>query len=267
MGGGLLTSICDGVARMTIDRPDSRNAISGEILQAMLAFVVEVERSAAVKVLLVTGAGEHFAAGGDVKSFAGALEMSPEELRADFERRSREAAPLWLALARMPQPVVCPVRGYAAGAALSFIAGADYTIASDTAKFLLAHVGLGLVADAATTYHLPRVIGVRRAKELAFFGDRLDAQTALAWGLVNKVVPDAELERETEAVLTRFNKAPAVSISQAKHLMNGSLGNSLEAQLALETAAVGECGASADIREGVKAFVEKRRPVFGQVAP
>jgi len=260
----LLTEINNGIARITINRPDQNNAISGEMLQDMLAFVLGVETRSDVRALLITGAGPHFAAGGDVKSFASVLDMPAEDLRADFERRSLDAAPLWLALARLPQPVVCAVRGFSAGAALSFVAGADYAIASDTAKFLLAHVGIGLVADAGTTYLLPRVIGIRKTKELAFFGNRIDAQEALSIGLVNKVVPDAELEAETETILKRLAAAPAVSIANAKQLINASLENSFEQQLALETKAVGNCGASLDIKEGVRAFIEKRRPVFGK---
>jgi 2-(1,2-epoxy-1,2-dihydrophenyl)acetyl-CoA isomerase len=264
MSEGLITDIQDGIARMTINRPESRNALSGDMLQDMLQFVLTLEQDKSVRVLLVTGAGAHFAAGGDVKSFAAALDGTPEDLRADFSRRSDDAAPLWLALERMPQPVVCAVRGFSAGAALSFVAGADYTIASDNAQFLLAHVGIGLVADAATTYHLPRAIGVRKAKELAYFGDRINAQHALEIGLVNKIVPDAELEAATETILRRFAASPAASIACAKRMMNASLGNTMEQQLDMERASVGECGATADLKEGVRAFMEKRKPIFGK---
>ncbi len=264
MSADLLTEVNDGIARMTINRPDQHNAMSGKMLQEMLEFVLHVETLPQVRALLITGTGPHFAAGGDVKSFASVIGSSPEILREDFERRSEAAAPLWLALERLPQPVVCAVRGFSAGAALSFVAGADYSIASENSKFLLAHVGIGLVADAGTTYHLPRVIGIRKAKELAFFGDRIDAQQALQIGLVNKVVPDAALESETETILKRLAAAPAVSIANAKRLLNASLNNSFDEQLALETAAVGNCGASADLKEGVLAFIEKRRPEFGK---
>jgi len=264
MTQALLTSIENGVARIVINRPETRNAISGEMLQDMLQFVRSFEHDPMVKVLLITGAGPHFAAGGDIKSFADALTQSPEGLRADFERRSEEAAPLWLALERIPQPVVVAARGFSAGAALSFIAGADYSLASDNAQFLLAHVGIGLVADAGTTYHLPRAIGVRKAKELAFFGDRIDAQTALQIGLVNRVVADAELEAETEKWVSRLAAAPATSIACAKRMMNASLGNDMRAQLDMERVSVGDCGATADLQEGVAAFMEKRKPVFGK---
>lgn len=259
---GLLAEVEGPIARLTLNRPEVRNALSGEIIGAMIGFARRVETDPSIRVLLITGAGDHFMAGGDVKSMTAALSLSKPELSADFEQKSIDAAPLWLTLERMPQPVVCKVRGFAAGAALSFVAGADYTIASDTAQFLLAHVGIGLVADAATTYHLPRAIGLRKAKELAFFGDRIDAQQAEALGLVNKVVADAELDSATEALLARFVAAPAVSIGHAKRLMNASLGNTIGDQIGLEGLAVGLCGASDDFREGVTAFVEKRKPVF-----
>jgi 2-(1,2-epoxy-1,2-dihydrophenyl)acetyl-CoA isomerase len=262
MSSGLNTDIRDGIARMTIDRPEARNAMSADIIQEMIGFVREIEGDASVRVLLISGTGDHFMAGGDVKGMTDILNEPKAAIGADFERRSADAAPLWLALERMPQPVVCKVRGFAAGAALSFVAGSDITVCSDTAQFLLAHVGLGLVADAGTSYHLPRAVGVRKAKEMAFFGDKIGAQEALAIGLVNRVVPDAELDEAVEKLLQRIAAAPAVSLRWAKALMNASLSNDFAGQLAMEGRGVNACGASDDFAEGVTAFVEKRRPAF-----
>jgi 2-(1,2-epoxy-1,2-dihydrophenyl)acetyl-CoA isomerase len=259
----LLMRVEGAVARITINRPDARNALTGDMIKAMLAFVRQVEGDSSVHVVLVDGSGEHFMAGGDVKGMTDILASGPDEIRSNFKQRSVDAAPLWITLDRMPQPVVCKVRGFAAGAALSLVAGADFALVADNAQFLLAHVGIGLVADAATSYHLPRAVGVRKAKELAFFGGRIDAQEALAIGLVTGVFPDAELDAATEALVQRLAAAPAVSIAQAKRLMNASLGNSIVEQLAIEGQAVGACGASPDFREGVTAFVEKRKPRFG----
>jgi len=190
------------------------------------------------------------------------IDQPVEQLRANFEQRSLDAAPLWVILERMAKPVVCSVRGFCAGAALSFVAGSDLTIASDSAKFLLAHVGLGLSPDAATTYHLPRAVGIKVAKQLAFFGDRFDAQEALRIGLVNWVVPDAELDAKTEEILKRLAVAPSVSIAQSKRLMNRALGNTISEQLTDEGIGVANCAASDDLKEGVRAFVEKRKPQF-----
>jgi 2-(1,2-epoxy-1,2-dihydrophenyl)acetyl-CoA isomerase len=201
-------------------------------------------------------------AGGDIKGFDDVMDQPPLQRSANFQRRSDDAAPLWLTLEQMPKPVVVAVRGFAAGAAISLVAGADLVIASETAAFVLAHVGIGLVPDAASTYHLPRVIGVRRAKQMAFFGDRIGAAEALSIGLVNWVVPDAELEQRAEQVLSRLTAAPRVSIAQAKQLMNRSLRSTLEEQIAAESAAVAACGATGDMVEGVSAFLQKRKPVF-----
>ena len=262
MSQDLICSVTDGIARMTINRPAARNAMTGPVIQGMLEFCRRIENDSVVRCLLITGAGEHFMAGGDVKGFLEVIDQPGEQLRPNFEQRSWDAAPLWVTLERMPQPVVCSVRGFCAGAALSFVAGSDITISSDNAKFLLAHVGLGLSPDAATTYHLPRAVGVKVAKQLAFFGDRIDAQEALRIGLVNWVVPDAELNAKTEEILKRLASAPSISIAQSKRLMNQALGNTISEQLAAESIGVGNCAASEDLKEGVHAFVDKRKPQF-----
>jgi len=262
MSQDLICSVAEGIARMTFNRPDARNAMTGPMIQEMLAFCRGIENDPNVRCLSITGAGEHFMAGGDVKGFMPVIDQPAELLRSNFEQRSFDAAPLWVILERMPKAVVCSVRGFSAGAALSFVAGSDLTIASDNAKFLLAHVGLGLCPDAATTYHLPRTVGVKVAKQLAFFGDRFDAQEALRIGLVNWVVPDAELDAKTEEILQRLALAPSISIAQSKRLMNQALGNTISEQLTEEGIGVGNCAVSEDLKEGVRAFVEKRKPQF-----
>lgn len=262
MTEGLRIEVADHVARLTVDRPEVRNALSAEIVQAMADFLERIEQDPEVRVVLITGGGDHFMAGGDVKNFSQVIEAPVAEVQASFRQRSVAAARLWLTLDRIPQPVVCMVRGSAAGAALSFVAGADLTICADNAVFVLAHVGIGLVADAATSYHLPRAIGLRKAKEMALLGEKMDAQQALAAGLVNRVVPLAELEAETEKLVCKLARGPAVSLAQSKRIMNASLANDMAAQIDLETDALGICGGSEDLREGVRAFVEKRRPDF-----
>jgi 2-(1,2-epoxy-1,2-dihydrophenyl)acetyl-CoA isomerase len=262
MSQDLICSVAEGIARMTFNRPEARNAMTGPMIQEMLAFCRRIENDPNVRCLSISGAGEHFMAGGDVKGFMPMIDQPAELKRSNFEQRSFDAAPLWVILERMPKAVVCSVRGFSAGAALSLVAGSDLTIASDNAKFLLAHVGLGLCPDAATTYHLPRTVGVKVAKQLAFFGDRFDAQEALRIGLVNWVVPDAELDARTEEILERLALAPSISIAQSKRLMNQALGNTISEQLTEEGLGVGNCAVSDDLKEGVRAFVEKRKPQF-----
>lgn len=253
----------DGIARMVIDRPEARNALNADMIRRMTAFCYELENDPAVRCVLITGIGEHFMSGGDVKNFGKILGQDADALRLHLQQRAMDAAPLFEALDRLPQPVVCAVRGYAAGVALSFVAGADLAIASDSARFLLAHVGLGLTPDGACTWHLPRAVGVKLAKQMAFFGDRFDAAEALRMGLVNWVVADAEFEAETERVLVRLVAGPAESIRQSKRLMNRALTVSLADQLSQEALALGQCGLSSDFPEGVRAFLEKRKPDFG----
>jgi len=262
MTADVIMTVDGGVARIAFNRPEARNAVTGQMVQDMAAFCQGIENDPDVRCLLISGAGAHFMAGGDVKSFQGMLEASPEDRARDFEQRSIDAAPLFLALARMPQPVVCSVRGFAAGVALSFVAGADLAIASDNAQFLLAHVGLGLVADGACTWHLPRAIGARRAKQMAFLGDRVGAAEALQMGLVNWVVPDAELEAKTEEIVARLARGPKRAIAEAKRLIDGSASRSCTDQIAEEGRALARCAATGDIVEGVSAFIEKRKAVF-----
>jgi 2-(1,2-epoxy-1,2-dihydrophenyl)acetyl-CoA isomerase len=262
MTEGILLTIENGIARMTFNRPEARNAMSSAIIQAMISFSRELEYNKDVRAILIDGKGDNFMAGGDVKGMTDILNESEDARRANFEQRAVDAAPLFLTLERLPQPVVVSARGFSAGVALSFIAGADLTIVSDNAQFLLAHVGIGLCPDGGCTWHLPRAVGLKKAKELAFFGDRFDAQEALRIGLVNRVVPDAELDAETDKLLRRLARAPSVSIAQSKHLMNRAASVSLADQLLAEGQSLGLCGQSHDVKEGVSAFVEKRKPDF-----
>ena len=262
MTEGILFGIEDGIARMTFNRPEARNAMNAAIIQAMIKFAREIETNRDVRAVLINGKGDNFMAGGDVKGMTEVLSESEDVRRANFEQRAVEAGPLFQTLERMPQPVVVSARGFSAGVALSFIAGADLTIVSDNAQFLLAHVGIGLCPDGGCTWHLPRAVGVKKAKELAFFGDRIDAQEALRIGLVTRVVPDAELDAETDKVLRRLARSPSVSIAQSKHLMNRASSVSLTDQLLEEGRSLGLCGQSYDVREGVNAFIEKRKPDF-----
>ena len=164
----------------------------------------------------------------------------------------------------MPQPVVARVRGAVAGAAVGFVAASDFAICSDTAIFIVAHVHIGASPDGSTSYYLPRMVGVRKAKELAILGAKLTAPDALALGLVNRVVPDAELERAAEEVVTAIVATPATSVRRIKTLMDRSLDNSLERQLQLEAESFAECAATDDFVEGVSAFAEKRKARFNR---
>ena len=258
----LLTSIEAGIARVTFNRPEVRNAISAELLEALLAFFLAVEHDSSVRCIVLAGAGKHFMAGGDVKNFTLAATQSPSERRLAFEARVHKGGLIFSVMERLPQPIIASVNGFAAGAGLGFVLASDLAIAGESAGFVLAHVNIGASPDASTSYHLPRSIGIKRAKAMALLGEPVDARTALAHGLVNWVVADEALGAETDKIALRLASGPAVALAQAKSLLNRSLGNNLGDQLAAEAHAMGQSAASEDFVEGPRAFLEKRKPRF-----
>ena len=210
----------------------------------------------------MTRAGDHFMAGGDVAGFSQALDATPDERRCDFEQRARIAMPLFAVMERLPQPIIAKVRGACAGASVGWVAAADFVLVSETALFIVAHIHLGTSPDGAVTWHLPRSIGLRKAKEMALLGDRLNAQQAVEVGLANRVVVDAELDAETEKLALRLAAGPSVAIARTKRLLNESSGRSLAQQMDLETESFGACATTDDFAEGIRAFNEKRKAVF-----
>lgn len=255
----------DGYAVMTFNRPQHRNALTTPMAQEMGRLLLEIEKDSSLRCLILRGAGDHFMAGGDVKGFTETLEMSSEERRLNFERRVQDCAPIFHALNRIPQIVLASVRGAVAGAGVSFTAAADLAIASPTAFFLMAQIHLGMSPDGTATYFLPRLVGLKRAKEIALLGDRFDAQQAERWGMLNRVVDnDAELDDVVEAMARRLAKGPATALGKTKQLLNASQQNDFEVQFQAEAVSFGTCAATDDFAEGVRAFFDKRKPEFGK---
>ncbi len=263
MSDELLTEVRDGVARMTFNRPHERNALGPTTIEEMMAFVREVEARPEVRVILLSGTGEHFMAGGNVKSFAKIVQdSSPDERRRMFEERIHKMHIMFYTMARMPQPIIAAVRGGCAGVGLSFVLACDMAIASETAFFTMGYIHIGTSPDGSATYHLPRTVGRKKAMELALLGDRFPAADAERYGIVNRVVPDADLEARAEEIAQRLASGPAVAIGNTKRLLNASLQNSIESQLQMEGEMFARCAASADWVEGVTAFAEKRKTRF-----
>jgi 2-(1,2-epoxy-1,2-dihydrophenyl)acetyl-CoA isomerase len=252
----------NGIATLTMNRPESRNALSDEMRSSLADKLHDIEVDDSIRCVVLKGEGDHFMAGGDVKSFGQAMGMSPEEIRKMFVMRIHDLHPIMFAMRRMPKPILASVRGAAAGAGVSFALCCDLVIASDDSFFTLAYCNIGTSPDGSSTYQLPRTLGIKRAMEMTLLGDRIDAATAKDWGLVNWVVPAAELEAKTAELATRLANGPTRAYGNAKKLLYKSIETDFEAQLQAEAEGFADCASGTDFREGVMAFVEKRKANF-----
>lgn len=258
----VITDIESGVARLTFNRPESRNAMRQQTTDEILDFLLSIEHDGGIGAVVIDAVGKHFSAGGDVKGFMANASRPPNERGPEFEKTVHRTNPVLLAIERLPQIVIVSARGYVAGSGVSFVAAADLAIVSETAKFMLSQIKIGAVPDAGASYYLPRQVGVKRAKEIICLGGTFDSSEALRIGLVNRVVPDGSLEEETNKLAASLGSGPTRSLAEAKRLVNRSLDNSLAEQLNLEAQAVGRVTRSADFIEGATAFAEKRKPSY-----
>ena len=250
------------VATVTLNRPAALNALDEAMMEGLEEAFTALEADHSVRAVVLCGAGEHFMAGGDIKFFHGALGLPPQERRRRFERIVHKVHPTMLAIQRMPQPVIASVRGATAGFGMSLLMACDLALAADDAYFTVAYALIGTSPDGSGTYHLPRLVGMKKAMELALLAERFDAASALQLGLVNRVVPLAELESATIALAERLARGPSRAYANTKRLLNRSLTSTLPAQLQAEAESFADCAASEDFAEGVRAFVEKRKPRF-----
>lgn len=264
MADDLLTAIDGAIARVTFNRPQARNAITADMVSRMGEFVGRVASDPDVRCLILSGQGDHFMAGGDISGFGDALRRPGEERRAEFVTRVRDAAPIFTGLLTMPKPVIASVRGACAGAGVGFAACCDFVLASDTATFLVAHIHIGASPDGATTYVLPRKVGLARAMDMAVLGKAVTAPQALAAGLVNQVHSEEELDTATETLAKALTGLSARAVANTKKLINESLNHTLDEHLEAEAQAFADCAAGEDFVEGVTAFAEKRRPEFNR---
>lgn len=253
----LLVEISDGIGRLTINRPDARNSMPISMYSEFKSALQAFEHDPAVRVVLITGVGKHFSAGGDVKEFASTVDFSDRE-RAAFMSNSIDEANAYLqVLTRIPQPVVVSARGVAVGGGLALIGAADLVIVSETCKMIAGQITIGGVPDACVSYNLVRLLGVRRAKQYAFLGDAIDAQTALSFGLVNWVVPDSDLEERTEAIVARLAKGPRVALGLTKTAMNVAHTATLAEHCAQEPLDIAACVVEEDFSRNIRAMVSK----------
>jgi 2-(1,2-epoxy-1,2-dihydrophenyl)acetyl-CoA isomerase len=263
MSDSVLLSIENTVATLTLNRPAALNALDFSMMDALVQQTLLIAADPSVRCVVLTGAGDHFMAGGDIKAFATTLPTPPAQRKADYEAlvlRLHAAVEL---LNRIPAPVVAKVRGACAGFGLSLMAGCDLAIAADSAYFTTAYRTIGLTPDGGGTYFLPRLLGTRRAMELFLLSPRLTAARAMEIGLVSNVVPMADLDAAVQAVVANITNGPRLALGNAKRLVYQSAEHTLSEQLRAEAASFSSCAATNDFAEGITAFVEKRKPVFG----
>jgi 2-(1,2-epoxy-1,2-dihydrophenyl)acetyl-CoA isomerase len=257
----LLEHVKDGVAVLTLNRPDRLNAMSRQMLDALLEALPRLAEDAAVGAVVLTGAGRGFCAGGDVKAMAEGTEFAAGSLEDKAQAlRSRMEVSRWLH--EMPKPTIAMVRGAAAGAGLSLALACDLRVAGDSARFGTAFARVGYSGDFGGSYFLTQLVGTAKARELYYTAELLDAPQALALGLVNRVVPDARLEEETMALAARIAAGPRVAYRYMKRNMNAAETGTLKDLLDLEAWHHTRTGMTEDHREAAQAFVDKRPPVF-----
>ena len=246
----------EGVATITLNRPEALNAFSKEVVEEILHALEDVKTDEAVRVVVLTGAGEKaFSAGADIKTMVGMTALKARELSFMGEK-------LCVGLENLEKPVIAAINGYALGGGLEVAMSCDLRIASENAKMGQTEINIGLIPGWGGTQRLTRLVGMTKAKEMVFTGRIIDAKTAEQIGIVNMVVPTDKF-RETVSQFAKdlASKAP-VALKVAKALINKGSDIGLESALALEREGFGVVGSSEDLKEGVSAFTEKRKPVF-----
>jgi 2-(1,2-epoxy-1,2-dihydrophenyl)acetyl-CoA isomerase len=255
----IAVEIKDGWRKLVLNRPEKLNAVSPAMLTELLQAIGAAEADHATRALLLTGNGRGFCAGQELGSDVTPGADGPPDLEALANTYHHEVVRR-LRASRLP--VVCAVNGVAAGAGASFALACDIVLAAKSARFVQAFVKIGLVPDSGASFFLTHSVGEARARALAMLGDAVNADTAAAWGMIWKAVEDADLMTESEALTASLAKAPTAALSRMKLLFAAAGTNTLHAQLDLEARLQGEAGRSEDYAEGVRAFQEKRSPVF-----
>lgn len=249
-------NLSGGVARLTLDRPDRLNSFTVQMHEEVADALSRVDEA---RCLVLTGAGRGFCAGQDLNDRAVAPGGAAVDLGESVEQRWN---PLVTRLTSLPFPVIARVNGVAAGAGANIALACDIVIAARSAKFIQSFAAIGLIPDSGGTWALPRLVGQARALGLALTGDPLPAETAAEWGLIWKAVEDDDLDAEVDALAERFASGPTRGLAAIKRMIRESWGRTLEQELERQRDTMRELGFSDDYREGVAAFMEKRKPVF-----
>ena len=255
----VLVSVEAGVQTITLNRPEKLNALNAEMHGLLRAAFERASNETSIRAVVLTGAGRGFCTGQDLAERDVRAGAPPIDLAVSLGSHYN---PLVRRMRALPKPIVCAVNGVAAGAGANLALACDLVLAARSASFVQAFSKLGLVPDCGGTYFLPRLVGSARAMGLALLAEKLDAERAAEWGLIWKVVDDAELAAEARAMAVNLANGPTKGYGLLKRGMYASPGKLLDAQLDLERDLQREAGFSEDYREGVSAFKEKREPHF-----
>lgn len=250
--------VADGVAEITLNRPDVYNALNLAMVRELDDVMHRCDDDARVRAVLLSGSGKAFCAGGDLKSFAAEGEQIGVHVK-DVTTALHDAISR---MARMNAPVVAAVNGVAAGGGMALALAGDVMVAAESARFTMAYTRVGLTPDGSSTYYLPRLVGLRRALDLTLTNRVLSAAEAEAWGIAAYVVPDAELLPKARELARTLAAGATGALGGAKHLLHGGWTESLETQMARESYRVSQAATSAEAHEGISAFIEKREPRF-----
>lgn len=256
----ILFKIDRGIAHITLNRPESMNALNGEMIAELNAAIQECSQNNEIRVVVLSGAGKAFSAGGDIKSMKQALDSGNQA--QFFEGPLQELHQLAAAIRNLPKPVIAAIHGFASGAGCNLALCCDIRLAAQSARFNQAFIKIGLVPDTGGTYLLSRMIGLAKAAELFFTGDFIDAREAERLGMINKAVADDKLQEETRNYAQKLAQAPTRAIGKIKMLLQTSYQLTFDSQSELERATQIEIAESEDFKEGVQAFFEKRPPKF-----
>jgi len=248
--------LVDGVATISLNRPEVYNALNNEITFELQAALKEAKKNKEVRVVILTGEGKAFCSGQDLKA------SSKEPDRSFSDSIHKRYNPIIKAIRNIPKPVICKLNGVAAGAGCSFALACDIIVASENAKLIEVFVNIGLVLDSGSSYFLPRLVGSAKAFELATMGTRVSGKQAEEMGLVNKCVAADELDAAVKMYTDYYSKAPTKAIGLMKKMLNKSQNSTLNEMLEYEAYNQDIAGATHDYKEGVAAFLEKRAPEF-----
>lgn len=254
----IILDLNDGIATITLNRPAAFNALDMKLAQEFHQAVVACSENDDVRVVVVTGSGKAFCAGGDVKGFCEHIDT----FGAHVKLLTTELHGAVSRMVRMAKPTITAVNGVAAGGGMSLALSGDLILAAESARFTMAYTQIGASPDGSSSFFLPRMVGVKRALELTLLNPALSAREAMEWGIVNRVFADDLFQQETHKIAAQLAQGATQAYGRAKALFYSGSSETLETQMEHEAQLLAACGKTADFREGIFAFAEKRQPLF-----